>query len=327
VIYIVVFLQFLQYQGFSHVLYINIIFFSILVVYLRLFDLLKFRGFFSCFYNNVFFVDFSQFFSPKRTKTVFFIKKRGFLKVFFSIYVEFLELNIFKFKEEDYRRLFTLIDSSGKSLINPDFSYQQYREYWIIRIENFYKNEQFSKNSLYKSSKLKRFYLKFLFIIHKVSRMLEIKYIIDEDFKELIKKPNYTFIHPKKRKKLYSYEEKKGVLSMKKPNNFFENGEVEKKLRDFFSLKLGYWQESQDEAISLRNLIHEKDENLTCRICLRGFSVENLKNHSYRCKETAELSQDLIDLRKEFTKAEIFAKELMRKLFLENQLERYLFYH
>ena len=238
------------------------------------------------------------------------------MKVFLSIYIEFIDLTLEKVKEEDYRRLFTLIDSSRKSLLHPEFMATEYREYSIIRIENFFKSE-IPLNGLqaFKSRLLKQFYLKFQFIMFKISRVLEIKYILDEDFKDLIKKPNYSFLQ-KKIKALDSMEISPIHINTK--TNLFEDQETDRKLLDFLALKVNYWQEMGAE----NTLVNQKQPNLTCKICLKPFPVVDLQRHSYRCKEQAELNKDLIDLKKEFNKAEIFSKELVRKLFLENQLER-----
>jgi hypothetical protein len=234
--------------------------------------------------------------------------------------VEFEDLHIEGFKEEDIRRLFTLIDSSRKSLLNPDLSYQQFREYWIIRVENFYKNDLASKGfHQFKTRALRNFYLKFQYIMAKISHLLEIKYIVDEDFKDLIKKPNHSIaLLNKKQKKIDSLEIPQN--SMLQSNSLFcEDQYMVKKMQDFLVLKVNHW----TELLSEQSLREENQPSLTCKICLKEFHLEYLKGHSYRCKELAELNQDMIDLKKEFNKAEVYSKELMRKIFLENQLERY----
>ena len=222
------------------------------------------------------------------------------------------------FKEEDIRRLFTLIDSSRKSLLNPGLSYQEFREYWIIREENFFKSDFTLKTFQFKAKILRVAYLKFQFLMTKISRLLEIKYIIDEDFKDLIKKPNHSFVLKKSHK--ISIELPANTPGVHSPTSR-DNEDVEQKLKEFFVLRVNYWTEVTIEQATEED---SKQPSLTCKICLKEFPLEQLKGHSYRCKELAELNQDMIELKKEFTKAENFSKELMRKIFLENQLERYL---
>lgn len=226
-------------------------------------------------------------------------------------------MNIETFKEEDIRRLFTLIDSSKKSLLNPGLSYQEFREYWIIREENFFKSDLTLKGFQFKAKILRVAYLKFQFLMTKISRLLEIKYIVDEDFKDLIKKPNHSFVL-KKAPKISSIElpaATPGIHSQ----TARDNDDMEQKLKEFLVLRVNYWTEMVIEQATEEN---PKQPSLTCKICLREFPLEQLKGHSYRCKELAELNQDMIELKKEFNKAESYSKELMRKIFLENQLER-----
>ena len=198
-------------------------------------------------------------------------------------------------------------------------SYQEFREYWIIREENFYKNDANIKSFQLKAKFLKGIYLKFKFLMSKISHLLEIKTIIDEDFKDLIKKPNHSFII-RKLTKISSIELPSNSIGQ--PFNSFqkEDVSVDKKLHEFLVLRVNYWIEMTIEQQSLSDV---KQPNLTCKICLKEFPLEQLKGHSYRCKELAELNQDMIELKKEFSKAESYSKELMRKIFLENQLERY----
>lgn len=227
-------------------------------------------------------------------------------------------MRIESFKEKDFRRLFTLIDSSKKSLLHPEISYQEYREYWIIRVENFYKNDLFYKHYPHHNSPdLKSFYMKFVFIFFKISRILELRYIIDESFKDMIKKPIYTF--QKKNDSKIGTNELISLNSMSPLHHPLNEENSDKKINDFFSLKLNHWVEGYADQ-------HEFDTKtqtyLTCKICLKEFPLELLKGHSYKCKEMAEVNKDLIDLKKEFIKAEFYSKEMSRKLFLENQLER-----
>ena len=226
-------------------------------------------------------------------------------------------MNIETFKEEDIRRLFTLIDSSKKSLLNPGLSYQEFREYWIIREENFFKSDFTLKTFQFKAKILRVAYLKFQFLMTKISRLLEIKYIIDEDFKDLIKKPNHSFVL-KKPAKITSIELPSATPGLHS-QNLTHNEDMEQRLKEFFVLRVNYWTEMIIEQATERD---PKQPSLTCKICLREFPLEQLKGHSYRCKELAELNQDMIELKKEFNKAESYSKELMRKIFLENQLER-----
>lgn len=236
------------------------------------------------------------------------------MKVFFSIYTEFVNLQIENFKEADFRTLFTLIDSSKRSLLNPEFSYHEYREYWIIRVENFYKNEIQYNSINFKSPVLKSFYQKFIFILMKISRMLEIKFIIDENFKDSIKKPNHSFI----RKKQMLDLDLNDLQQISQNLNKEEEDDVSQRLHDFLIQKVNYWL-----TISSNEIQPQEQPFLICKICLKLQPLESMKGHSYSCKELAELGKDLMDLKREFNKAEIYAKELSRKLFMEIQLDRF----
>ncbi len=61
---------------------------------------------------------------------------------------------------------------------------------------------------------------------------------------------------------------------------------------------------------------------LRCKICLEFFNLEMIKRHVQFCKEKAQFLQEIRNLKLEFKKFEIIAKELIRKLHVEMTLEK-----
>lgn len=219
------------------------------------------------------------------------------------------------FKEKDFRKVFILFESSQKNLLTPEIKYQDYSDYWIIREENFYKSFSSSKLVHLKSAFLKTTFMKFLFIILKISRNLEIRYIMDKKFQSAIESSNFDFKKPstnKTEKMRFSIDI--DLKTIEEISNFSE-----KRIGEYFKLKLNSWIDGECDEEE-KNII---SSSLICKICLKEYSLAELKKHSYVCQEIAEINHDLRDFKKGLVKFECFSKELCRKLSLENQIEKF----
>ena len=145
-----------------------------------------------------------------------------------------------------------------------------------------------------------------LFVSFKIYRLLETRYILDLRFKQKLKNA-YVIDQYMKNSSFDSLGSEKSDLNY---------------LYDYCKEKQIYWLNLK--KISNSNNLHSKkiiETTLICKICLNVFNAENLQNHSVICKERLELIQESRSLKLEFKKSELMAREITKRLQLENHLE------
>lgn len=146
------------------------------------------------------------------------------------------------------------------------------------------------------------------FLFSKLFRFIEPLYILKTNFRQSIRTSNFPT-------PLYLFKNSS--------SSELEEENKEGRIIDYLKEKVQYWIKNEMNKSKNVSSPMRRQSALRCKICLEHFNVDVLEKHAYLCKEKAQFRQQLRNLRFEFKKSEAMSKELIRKLQVEMNLEKY----
>ena len=101
-----------------------------------------------------------------------------------------------------------------------------------------------------------------------------------------------------------------------------EERNKEGRIIDYLREKVQYWIKNEINKNKNYSSPKMRESRMRCKICLDYFNIDVLERHAHVCKEKAQFRQQLRNLKPEFKKSEAIARELIRKLQIERELEK-----